>query len=227
MLIVRGLIGGAFQIALFAAALLIPAGTWNWPRAIQFLVAYGIVLSAATVWLAIVAPASLEARLEPPVNEGQAAGDKLATAILIVALIAWITFIPLDVFRFHLLPAPALGVSAFGAALFFFGFGIVISALYQNSFATPVVRDQTARGHTLVDTGPYARVRHPFYTGLGLFMIGLALWLQSYAAVLAVLLVFLALLPRITVEEATLQNTLPGYTEYMERVRYRLLPGIW
>ena len=227
MLIVRGLIRCLFQIAFFAAVLLIPAGTWDWPRAIQFLMAYGVVLAAATVWLAIVAPASLEARLEPPLSQSQATGDKLATAILVTALLAWFVFIPIDVFHLHLLPAPPFAGSGFGAALFFGGFGVVVAALYRKSFATPVVRDQTDRGHRLVDAGLYARVRHPFYTGLGLFMIGLALWLESYAAVLALLLVFLALLPRITVEEATLQKTLPGYTEYMERVKYRLLPGIW
>ncbi len=227
MLIVRGLIRSLLQIAFFAAALLIPAGTWSWPRAIQFLVAYGIVLALATVWLAIVAPASLEARLEPPLSQNQAAGDKLATAMLLFALIAWFVFIPIDVFHLHVLPAPPLAVSILGAALFFAGFGIVLAALYQNSFAIPVVRHQTDRGHRLVDAGLYARVRHPFYTGLGLFMIGLALWLESYAAVLAMVLVFLALLPRITIEEATLRKSLPGYAEYMERVRYRLLPGIW
>jgi protein-S-isoprenylcysteine O-methyltransferase Ste14 len=70
-------------------------------------------------------------------------------------------------------------------------------------------------------------VRHPFYVGLLLFLIGLALWLESYASVLAVSVVFAALVARIHAEEKTLQETLPGYPEYMSKVRYRLVPGIW
>lgn len=227
MLVVRGLLGGFLQLALFAALLLIPAGTWNWPRAIQFLVAYGIVLFAAIIWLAIVAPASLEARLEPAINKKQPVEDRIATGIIAVAFAGWFVFIPTDVFRLQLLPAPTLVVSVFGAALAAVGFAIMLTALYQNAFATPVVRDQSERGHTLVDSGLYGRVRHPLYTGLILWLAGLALWLESYAALIALPVVVASLLVRIHVEEKTLRETLPGYAEYMERVRSRLIPGIW
>ena len=63
MLIARGLIGGALQLSLLASLLLIPAGTWDWPRAIRFLAVYGVVLFGSIVWLAVAAPSSLEARL--------------------------------------------------------------------------------------------------------------------------------------------------------------------
>ena len=227
MLILRGLLGGAFQLLLFGSLLLIPAGTWNWPRAIQFLVAYGIVLSGAIVWLAAVAPSSLEARLEPAISKKQPVADRIATGIIAVAFAGWFIFIPIDVFRLKLLPPPSLGVSVFGAAVSLAGFAILLTALYQNAFATPVVRDQSERGHTLVDTGLYARVRHPFYTGLLLWLAGLALWLESYAALIALPVVLASLLVRIRVEERTLRDTLPGYAEYMGRVRYRLVPGVW
>ena len=95
MLIVRGLVGGLFQISVFAAALLIPAGTWSWPRAIQFLVGYGVVLAVSITWLAIVAPSSLEARLQPVFGKAQASGDRLATLILVAAIGGWLVFIPL------------------------------------------------------------------------------------------------------------------------------------
>ena len=66
MLLIRGLIGGLFQLAILGALLLIPAGTWQWPRAIQFLAAYGLVMLVSIVAMARFAPASLEARREPP-----------------------------------------------------------------------------------------------------------------------------------------------------------------
>jgi len=227
MLIVRGLIGGLFQLGFFAVFLLIPAGTWHWPRAIWFLVAYGVVLLISIIWLARVAPASLEARLEPVVSKTQPVADRIVSFFLIVSLFGWMAFIPTDVFRLQLFPAPSIGVSILGAALFFAGFGVILTALYQNAFAAPIVKDQSNRGQVVIDTGLYARVRHPFYLGLLPFLMGLALWLQSYAAVLALLIPAAFLIARIFVEEKTLRETLPGYAEYMERVRWRIVPRIW
>lgn len=227
MLILKGLVGSSFQFLLFASLLLIPAGTWSWPRAIQFLIAYGVLLLVSVVWLGTVAPSSLEARVERPANKTQPRADRIASAIIGVSFVGWLAFVPVDVFRLKLLPPPSLEVSVFGALLFFVGYGIILTALYQNAFAAPVVRDQSERGHTLVDTGLYGRVRHPFYTGIILFFAGLALWLESYAALIGVVVIFGSLANRIRVEEQTLRETLPGYTEYMARVRYRLVPGVW
>jgi protein-S-isoprenylcysteine O-methyltransferase Ste14 len=107
------------------------------------------------------------------------------------------------------------------------GYGFIWSTLFQNAFAAPIVKDQTGRGQVLIDSGLYARVRHPFYLGILLFFMGLGLWLESYASVLALLLPFAFLVARIQVEERTLGETLPGYADYTRRVRYRLVPFLW
>ena len=65
------------------------------------------------------------------------------------------------------------------------------------------------------------------YLGILPFLAGIALWLESYASVIAVSALLILLIARIFVEEKTLQKTLPGYTEYMKRVRYRLVPFVW
>jgi len=227
VLIAKGLIGGLFQVALFAALLLIPAGTWEWPRAIQFLIGYGVVVEISTVALAIANPASLEARLEGPVSRKQPMADRIATGLLIAAILGWFIFIPIDVFHLQLLPTPSLVVSVFGAMIGLAGYCIVMIALYQNQFAVPIVRDQSERGHALVDTGLYGIVRHPFYAGFLAMFAGIGLWLESYASVVALLVVLAALVFRMMVEEDTLRDTLPGYVEYMSNVRYRLLPFVW
>lgn len=227
MLIVRGLLGGLFQIALFTALLLIPAGTWHWPRAIQFLVVYGVIMLVSIVALARLAPASLEARLEVPVAKSQPMADRVVTSFIILSFIAWCVFVPIDVFHMQLLPPPSFAVSIFGAALWVAGYGFVMTALFQNAFAVPTVRDQSERGQVLIDTGLYGRIRHPLYLGFLLFLVGLALWLESYASVLALPLVFASLVARIFVEERTLRETLPGYAGYMGKVRYRLVPFVW
>ena len=227
MFLIKGLIGATVQIAFFGALLLIPAGTWQWTEANQFLYCYGFLTLVSTVFLAIKAPRSLEARMEMPMNESQPLSDRIATTFLLVFLVGWFVFIPIDIFHLKLLAPPQYSISILGGAASLLGYGIMITALYQNEFATPVVRDQSDRGHELRDTGLYGLVRHPFYTGFILFCLGMALWLQSYAALIAGLLPITALIGRIYAEEKILQETLPGYREYMSRTSYRIIPFVW
>ena len=227
MFLIKGLIGATLQIAFFGALLLIPAGTWQWTEANQFLYCYGFLTLVSTVFLAIKAPRSLEARMELPMNESQPLSDRIATTFLLVFLVGWFVFIPIDIFHLKLLAPPQHSISILGGAASLLGYGIMLTALYQNEFATPVVRDQSDRGHELRDTGLYGLVRHPFYTGFISFCAGMALWLQSYAALIAGLLPITALIGRIYAEEKILQETLPGYKEYMSRTRYRIIPFIW
>jgi protein-S-isoprenylcysteine O-methyltransferase Ste14 len=226
VLLLKGLIGGLVQVVAFGAMLLIPAGTWDWPRAVQFLIAYWVIVSACVIWLAVARPESLEARLQAPVSSAQPRADQIATILFIAVMTMWFVFLPLDVFRFQLLPAPSLSIAVIGAVLGLAGFAVVLVTIYQNSFAIPVVRDQSDAGQTLVDTGVYGIVRHPMYAGLLVMFIGMALWLESYAGAIAVVVVLASLVPRILVEEKTLRQTLPGYPEYQSRIRYRLLPGV-
>ena len=227
MFLIKGLIGATLQIAFFGALLLIPAGTWQWTEANQFLYCFGFLTLVSTVFLAIKAPRSLEARMEMPMNESQPLSDRIATTFLLVFLVGWFVFIPIDIFHLKLLTPPQHSISILGGTASLLGYGIMLTALYQNEFATPVVRDQSDRGHELRDTGLYGLVRHPFYTGFILFCLGMALWLQSYAALIAGLLPITALIGRIYAEEKILQETLPGYREYMSRTKNRIIPFIW
>jgi len=227
MLLIKGLIGATLQIAFFGALLLIPAGTWQWTEANQFLYCFGFLTLVSTVFLAIKAPRSLEARMEMPMNESQPLSDRIATTFLLVFLVGWFVFIPIDIFHLKLLAPPQHSISILGGAASLLGYGIMLTALYQNEFATPVVRDQSDRGHELRDTGLYGLVRHPFYTGFILFCLGMTLWLQSYAALIAGLLPITGLIGRIYAEEKILRKTLPGYKEYISRTRYRIIPFVW
>jgi protein-S-isoprenylcysteine O-methyltransferase Ste14 len=227
MLTLKGILGGLLQIAFIAALLFIPAGTWHWPRAMVFLAVYCFMLLVSIIALARFAPASLEARLQPPVSKSQPVADRIITFFIFLLIFAWLVFIPIDVFHLKLLPPTHFIVSIFGAVLFFFGFAIVMVALFQNAFAVPIVKDQSDRGHVLIDTGIYNHIRHPFYLGSILFFTGITLWLESYLSVLILFFIFALLIARMVVEEKTLRETLPGYAEYMTKVRYRLIPFIW
>ena len=227
MLVIKGVVGSLFQTAIIGALILLPAWTWQWTEANQFLICYAILSVVSAVFLALKAPASLEARMEMPINESQPLSDRIATRFLLMFLMGWFVFIPIDVFYLKLLAPPQQMIQILGGILTLFGYSIMLLALYQNEFATPVVRDQSERGHELRDTGLYGLVRHPFYTGFILFCIGMALWLQSYATLIVGLLPLTALIGRIYAEEKILQETLPGYREYMSRTRNRIIPFIY
>jgi protein-S-isoprenylcysteine O-methyltransferase Ste14 len=106
-------------------------------------------------------------------------------------------------------------------------FMVMFGAMRANRFFSPVVRIQTDRGHHVIDTGPYAHVRHPGYAGMIPSMPFSALALGSWAA-FAISLVYVGMIVRrVLFEDAFLHEHLAGYREYAQRVRYRLLPGVW
>ena len=107
------------------------------------------------------------------------------------------------------------------------GYGFASWAMAENRFFSSMVRIQTDRGHVVCDSGPYRLVRHPGYAGnvLPLFGIVLALgsvWTLIPAAVASTITVI-----RTALEDKTLQEELPGYRGYAQRVRHRLIPGIY
>ena len=107
------------------------------------------------------------------------------------------------------------------------GYSFSSWALIVNRFFSGTVRIQTERGHHVVTDGPYRIVRHPGYAGglLGFAMIPLLL--DSLWAFIPTILLTVVLVVRTALEDATLQKELPGYAEYAQRTRYRLIPGIW
>jgi len=97
----------------------------------------------------------------------------------------------------------------------------------ENRFFSAVVRIQSERGHAVCDTGPYGVVRHPGYSGTVLASFAMVLALDSVWVLVPATAAVVIALARTTLEDRALQQELPGYREYADRVRYRLLPGIW
>lgn len=165
ILIIKGLIGGLIQLALFSVAFIIPAGlvpegTWYWDRALIFLVVYGVILTITILTLAVKAPANLEARLKAPTSRNQPMADRIITTIMTLFMLGWFVFIPIDVFFFKIMPAPHIIVSVCGGVLFLLGYAIIVTAIYQNAFATPIVEDQTESGQTLKISTRLSRIHN-------------------------------------------------------------------
>jgi protein-S-isoprenylcysteine O-methyltransferase Ste14 len=213
-------------IAVMAALLFVPAGTIWWPQAWVFLVELAVSGLLISGWLYVHDPALLAQRMASPVQREQPAWDRIFMICVLLFFCAWLAVMGLDAVRFRAsrVPVWAQVVGALAILVSQYVFWLVFRA---NSYAAPVVKVQTDRGHAIATTGPYALVRHPMYAGAILLLIGIPLLLGSwYGLVLApVLVVGFAL--RAVLEERTLQAQLPGYADYAARVRYRFIPLIW
>jgi protein-S-isoprenylcysteine O-methyltransferase Ste14 len=219
--------GVVFNTAMFAALLFAPAGTLHWWRAWVFLAVTGIVMAVAVFSLLPDNADLLSQRAKGIIQKGQPVWDRLLVILLIVSYVGQIIFIPLDLFRFHLLPKPGALVSYFGLALYVSGWWIITLVMKANPFAVPVVKLQEERHQRVIDTGVYALVRHPMYAGFAPMAIGPALWLESYAAAFLAIVPVSVLAVRSVLEERFLKRELEGYEAYTEKVRWRLIPLLW
>ncbi|HYJ80978.1 MAG TPA: isoprenylcysteine carboxylmethyltransferase family protein, partial [Longimicrobiaceae bacterium] len=169
--------------------------------------------------------ALLVERTRLPVQRGQPLADRVLLLAFMASFAALISFCALDVFRLHLAGKPPAAVSTAGLLLFAAGWGIAALALRDNAFAAVVVKHQPE--HAVADGGVYAVVRHPMYAGQLPLLVGMGLWLESWAGALLACVPLAILVTRIHLEEAFLRRELEGYGAYAQRVRWRLIPGVW
>ena len=213
---------------LVAIVLFVSAGTLAWSRAWVLLATLVLVRSAGALAVHRVNPDLLRERVRLPIHQAASWADRvLLLAVLATGFLGLSIIAGLDAFRWHALPQPLPFVSGFGLVLFALGWSIKSLALRANAFAVAVVRLQSERAHTVADSGPYGVIRHPFYAADPLILVGLGLWLQSSLAAVAAVIPIALMVMRLQLEERFLRRALPGYTAYAERVRFRLIPGVW
>ena len=224
-MIAKLLLQNLIWVVVLGALLFVPAGTLHWSAAWLFLATIGILGIAGGFWLARHDPALLAERMRPMMQPDQPAADKTFMLAFGFAALIWFLAIGLDI-REHGIRIP-WGLQALGFAMLLFSSGFILWVMHENSFAAPVIRLQTERGHRVISTGPYAIVRHPMYSGTVLFFVGAPLLLGSWWGVAMSPLLALLFAGRIVIEERALTAGLPGYADYTAQVRYRLVPGVW
>ena len=221
-------IGGVvFNVAFYALLLFVPARTLHWRRAWVFLAVTVAVMAAAVFSILPDNTDLFSQRAKGVIQKGQPLWDRVLVILLVLSYVGQLVFIPLDVFRFHLVPKPGGLISFLGLALYVSGWWIMTLAMKANPFAVPVVRLQKERHQRVIDTGVYAIVRHPMYAGFVPMVVGPALWLESYVAALVAIVPIAVLAVRSVFEERFLKRELKGYNAYSEKVRYRLIPFVW
>ncbi len=218
------IVGVALRIGLgipfIALIIILPAGRWNYWQGWMYLATLVLPMLLATAYLFKNDQALLERRMR--MREKQSAQQKIIGFLALYFLLAF-TLPGFDV-RFGWSNVPLL-VSILADALVFAGYMITFWVLTVNSFLSRVV--EVAAEQKVVTTGPYAIVRHPMYFGVALLYIASPLALGSYWAVLPALMILPLLALRIRNEEEVLLRELVGYAEYRQKVKYRLLPGVW
>ncbi len=224
-MIARLLLQNTTVVVALGTLLFVSAGSLDWPAAWLFLAVSAILGPACGWWLAKTDPALLAERLRPTFQADQPAADKKFMLTFMAALPIWLIAIGLDR-RVHGSDVP-LVLQVLGLAMYLLSTAFIMWVFRENSFAAPVVKVQAERHHRVVSSGPYAVVRHPMYSGIMLFFVGVPLLLGSWWGVATAPLFAVLFGIRARIEERALIDGLPGYADYAARVRYRLVPGLW
>ena len=156
----------------------------------------------------------------------QTPAHKVVFVLLVLLYIAIIQVAAVDAGRLRWSAVP-LWLVISGYVLLLLGDAGCVWVLSVNKFAEPSVSIQADRGHQVIDSGPYAIVRHPLYAFAFFLCLGTPLALCSNWAFIPAALGYLTLIVRTAMEDRLLYDGLPGYKDYAARVRYRLIPGVW
>jgi len=207
-------------IPLVALIIILPAGKWDYWQGWMYLGTLFIPMFFVLAYFIKNDPALLERRLRT--REKEATQRKIIALSYLYFLAAFI--LPgLDV-RFGWSNVPAL-VSMLASVLVFAGYMIFVWVMTVNSYLSRTVEVDAEQ--KVVTTGPYAIVRHPMYFGVSLLYMASPVALGSYWALIPALVIVPLLVARILNEEEVLLRELSGYAKYRQKVKYRLLPGIW
>jgi protein-S-isoprenylcysteine O-methyltransferase Ste14 len=204
-------------------ALFVPAGTFAYWQAWLYLAIFLGSAAAITVYLAEKDPALLERRVKAGPTAEKERTQQLVQAVASVAFVSVLVLSALD-YRFGW-STVAIWMVLLGDALVVLGFVAIYFVFRENSYTAATI--QVAEEQRVIESGPYAVVRHPMYAGAGVLLFGTPPALGSWWGLLAVAVLMAAIIWRLLDEERFLVRNLPGYGAYREHVRYRLVPYLW
>jgi protein-S-isoprenylcysteine O-methyltransferase Ste14 len=225
-IITKGLRTVVLVTAAMSATLFLSAGTLIWPKAWAFIGFFVIYFIIWVSWGLRNDPELLMERAQAMEKENKGKSwDKILVRVnLLVSFFVYIVA-GLDT-RFQW---SSMGISLqwIGFVLLILGYVLPQLALTNNPFASGIVRIQKDRGHKVSTGGPYKFIRHPMYLGSLLADFGAPLFFGSFWALIPGAVMAALFIYRTAREDQTLQEELPGYKEYAQKVRFRLVPGVW
>ena len=219
-LFIRAITRFSAGLLLVAGLLFIPAGTWNYPQGWLLIGILFVPMFIAGLVMMKKNPELLKKRLNVKEEQSEQRSVILFSGIMFLA-----AFISAGLsFRFGWLMLP-FPVSIAAAALFLAAYALYAEVLRENTYLSRTIEVQ--EDQKVIDTGLYGIVRHPMYMVTVLLFLAMPLVLGSMIAFVIMLAYIPLIVKRIRNEEQVLEKGLPGYSEYMKKVKYRLIPFIW
>ena len=207
-------------LLIVAALLLIPAGTWNYPQAWLLIGILFVPMFAAGLVMMKKNPELLKKRLNVKEEESEQRRVIIFSGLMFIA-----AFIAAGLsFRYGFLMLP-FSMSIIAAILFLAAYALYAEVLRENTYLSRTVEVQ--EDQKVIDTGLYGIVRHPMYMVTVFLFLAMPLVLGSVISFVIMLFYIPIIVKRILNEEQVLKNGLPGYAEYMAKVKYRLIPFLW
>ncbi|HUS69996.1 MAG TPA: isoprenylcysteine carboxylmethyltransferase family protein [Anaerolineae bacterium] len=222
--VVRYLLREAMGLVMLAVVLFVPAGHLDWPMGWALVGIVFLWVSATGVILILRSPELIAERVGP--RKGAKTWDTVIMSIVGLTTIARCIVAGLDE-RFGWTTGIFLPLQLSAMTVAAMGYALVVWSTASNAFFSQIVRIQEERGHSVASSGPYRFVRHPGYVGTILFELATPVMLGSCWALVPGGLGALLFIVRTALEDRTLLEELDGYQEYAQKVRYRLLPGVW
>lgn len=207
-------------IVLMGLLLFLPAGTFAFPQAWLLMGVLFVPMFGAGIVMLVKSPELLRKRLNAKEEQGEQRWVIALSGLMFAAafVLAGLNFR----FGWHLLPG---WVSIAAAVVFLLAYLLFAEVLRENAFLSRTIEVQ--ENQKVVDTGLYGIVRHPMYAATILLFLSMPLILGSLLS-FAVMLLYLPIIgKRMRNEEMVLESGLPGYTEYKQKVKYKVIPGIW
>lgn len=219
-LFVSALTKYALGVTVVGLLLFVPAGTLAWTQGWLFMGVLFVPMFVAGLIMMAKAPNLLRERLSAREAEAEQRSVLAWSALMFVA--AFVVAGLGHRFGWPMLP---MGVSWAASVLCLASYALYAEVLRENEYLSRTIKVQ--EGQHVIDTGLYGVVRHPMYSATVVLFLSMPLVLGSPFS-FAIMLAYLPLIARrIANEEDVLKRDLPGYAEYVQRVRYRLVPHIW
>jgi protein-S-isoprenylcysteine O-methyltransferase Ste14 len=219
-LLFSALIKVTLGILLVGALIFLPAGTLAFAKGWLLMGLLFIPMLIAGFVMLFKAPKLLAKRLDAKEKQGD---QKLVVAMSGLMFVAGFVVAGLD-YRFSWSRMP-MAVTVASSVLFLVAYGLYAEVLRENAYLSRTVKVE--EGQTVISTGLYGIVRHPMYAATILLFIMMPLVLGSWYAAIIFLAYPVLIVIRLSGEEKLLLKELPGYGQYREKVKYRIIPFIW
>ena len=222
---IRSIIVQTIALIIGLVILFISAGTLNWLRGCIYAGLVTIYWGISTAVLARVNPEMLNAR-GSVVKEGTKGFDRIWVVIYPILTFVNLVIMGFDAVRFQWSSMP-FWLAILGIVILIPACVIGAWAMAVNKFFEWTARIQADRQQYVCTTGPYKIMRHPGYAGAVVSLLAYPFILGSWWGFVLTGISAMIIVIRTALEDSMLQKELPGYKEYANQVKYRLIPLIW